>query len=133
VNDPKWADEFAGWATRKAKSMGMDPIEMMGRALGLKKEADEWRARQKRNRDIEADGNKIYGKATTLRADCSKCSWVGTFYGEPHEAEKRITDAHAAARHGNCNGILTLTPSVPPNDQAEPQPGSESGARKERQ
>jgi len=67
VNDPKWADEFTGWATRKAKSMGMDPIEMMGRALGLKKESDDWRKRRQAElRAREESANDIYGSPVDL-------------------------------------------------------------------
>ena len=63
VNDPRWPDAFSRWAQRKAKSMGMDPIEMMGRALGLDKEADGWRKRRQAElRHREQHANDIYGK-----------------------------------------------------------------------
>lgn len=62
VRDPRWPDAFTAWATRKAAAMKMDPIEMMGRALGLKKEADGWRKRrQSELRHREQHSSDIYG------------------------------------------------------------------------
>lgn len=61
VNDPRWPGAFTQWMDRKARSMNMDPIEMMGRALGLNEEADDWHKRQETIRHMEQHGGDIYG------------------------------------------------------------------------
>lgn len=55
VSDPKWPDAFTAWCQRKAEWFGMDAIEMLGRALGCKKEADQWRNSQTEQRRKERD------------------------------------------------------------------------------
>ena len=70
VNDKRWPTLFTAWCQRKAAWYGMDPIEMMARALGLRKPADEWREnraeeRRKQQQRLEdmSKSNGIYGKS----------------------------------------------------------------------
>jgi hypothetical protein len=68
VNDPRWADTFTRFFTRKCARLGMDPIEGVGRMLGLKKESDAWRKRRQAElRHREAHNGDIYG--TTPNSD----------------------------------------------------------------
>lgn len=72
VSDPRWAGEFADWAARKAKWLGMeDPFEFFGRAMGVKKSIVdgyverrryERRAHQKRLEEMSKSSGVIFGK-----------------------------------------------------------------------
>lgn len=65
VNDPRWPEAFTAWMERKARHFNMDAIELMGRALGLNSEADDWRKRQQeRLRRMKHFGGDVHGNAT---------------------------------------------------------------------
>lgn len=63
TDHPEWPEAFSDWWTRKCAAYGMDPIEGMARALGMKGEADGWRRRRQAElRHREQGANDIYGK-----------------------------------------------------------------------
>jgi len=131
VNDPKWAYEFVAWATRKAKSMDMDPIEMMGRALGLEREADVWRKRRQAElRHREEHSNDLYGKRYPVEEalanwmqDVTSLLCYQPSVPDAHKeslvaALHRHTKARAARAEEFKKTVARLKAKVMPNDQA---------------